>query len=115
MWRTRAGATDALRIGGAEGLHELWTMVQKYDQGWAEAKGPAHVIRLEIDGAGAEVLPLFDPRIGDVTLRWAKNPPALIKWHLRRALLRRRQDLPADRLYNSSQHPALTWCHPGPK
>ena len=53
--------------------------------------------------------------MGDVTLRLATDPPALIKWHLRRALIRRRQDLPADRLYNSSEYPALTCAIPGPR
>ena len=43
--------------------------------GVAEIKGPAHVIRLEMDRAGAEVLPLFGIRIGDVTLRLAIDPP----------------------------------------
>ena len=45
------------------------------------------MIRLELERAGAEALPLFAIRIGDVTLRLATDPPSLVKWHLRRALL----------------------------
>ena len=39
MWRTRPGATDTLPIGGSEGLHEVWTTVMCYDQGWPKARG----------------------------------------------------------------------------
>ena len=75
IWRTRSRATDTLPMGGSEGLHEVWTMVMNYDQGWPKARGPAHVIRLGLDRAGAQVLPLFGIRIGDVTLRLAIDPP----------------------------------------
>ena len=78
-------------------------------------KSPAHIIKLELDRSGVDVPPLCTLRLGDVKLRLANDPLSLVKWHMRRALLRRRQELLADRVYMSAGRPAITCASRGPR
>ena len=53
LWRTTAGRVEALPVGGSDSMHAVWEIARGYNGGWKEAEGLAHVMKLELDRAGA--------------------------------------------------------------
>ena len=75
LWRASAGRVEALPIGGSDSMHAVWEIARKYNGGWKEVEGPAHVMELELERAGAVMLPHFELRIGDAEISVLKHAP----------------------------------------
>ena len=56
-------------------LQEAWALGAAYCGGWAEALGPVHVLRLEVERAGAVMLVPPKLRVGAVILTLIEIPP----------------------------------------
>ena len=73
--------------------------------GGKRQKAP-HILWLELERAGASLLPHFEVRNGHTVVSVMRDPPPLVCWHLHRGLLAGRQSAVADRVYRHSAVPA---------
>ena len=112
LWRSRCGEYDALAVGGAEGLQHAWAVGAAFHGGWRDATGPAHILKLEIERAGAVMSVPLHVGVGGQILVCADAGPALVMQHMKTALLARRQEALAERVNSIDIVPASAAAAP---